>query len=130
AIEDTWFMMGMKGTGSETIVAKDVFIPRAQFFNVAELGGIGKHTPGKRHVGEASDYWPFMPFLRVTAHGAVAGAALAILDFAMETGDRPILYTTYARKAESAMAQGQFGEAAAKIQAAASLMLKNCELID
>ena len=30
-IEDTWFMAGMKGTGSNTIVAKDVFVPEHRF---------------------------------------------------------------------------------------------------
>ena len=31
AIEDTWFMAGMKGTGSNTIVAKVVFVPELRF---------------------------------------------------------------------------------------------------
>ena len=31
AIEDTWFMAGMKGTGSNTIVAHDVFVPEHRF---------------------------------------------------------------------------------------------------
>ena len=30
-IEDTWFVAGMKGTGSNTIVAKDVFVPEHRF---------------------------------------------------------------------------------------------------
>ncbi|WP_188820013.1 acyl-CoA dehydrogenase family protein, partial [Novosphingobium indicum] len=129
-IEDTWHMMGMKGTGSNTIVAKDVFIPKAQFYHVAKLG-IGGHEAGKRHVGEPSDYWPFMPFLRATAHAVVAGAASAILDRVMEAAQkRPIIYTSYSRQAEAVMAQGEIGEAAARISAAVALTLKNCELID
>nr|ART38489.1 G177 [uncultured bacterium] len=129
-IEDTWRMMGMRGTGSNTIVAENVFIPRAQFYHVAKLG-VGGHTPGKRHVGEPSDYWPFMPFLRATAHAVVAGAAGAILERVAEASQkRPIVYTSYAKQAEAVMAQGQFGEAAARIAAAEALTLKNCDLID
>jgi len=30
-IDDTWFMAGMKGTGSNTIIAKDVFVPDHRF---------------------------------------------------------------------------------------------------
>src|SRR5687768_14024337 len=30
-IDDTWFMVGMKGTGSNTIVAKDAFVPDHRF---------------------------------------------------------------------------------------------------
>jgi alkylation response protein AidB-like acyl-CoA dehydrogenase len=129
-IEDTWHMMGMRGTGSNTIVATNVFIPRAQFYHVAKLG-IGGHEPGKIHLGEPSDYWPFMPFLRATAHAVVAGAASAILERVTAAAHRrPIVYTTYAKQAEAVMAQGQFGEAAARIAAAEALTFKNCALID
>ncbi|MFC6910467.1 acyl-CoA dehydrogenase family protein [Novosphingobium lubricantis] len=97
-IDTTWHMMGMKGTGSNTIVAENVFIPRDQFFHVAKLG-IGGHEAGKRHVGEPSDYWPFMPFLRATAHAVVAGAASAILERVRDaSAKRPIVYTSYGRR--------------------------------
>lgn len=129
-IENTWHMMGMKGTGSNTIVAKDAFIPKAQFFNVAKLG-IGGHEPGKRHVGEPSDYWPFMPFLRATAHAVVAGAAAGIMERVMEASHkRPIVYTSYSRQADAVMMQGELGKAAARISAAEALTFKNCDLID
>jgi alkylation response protein AidB-like acyl-CoA dehydrogenase len=129
-IEDTWHMMGMRGTASNTIVAKGVFIPYAQFYHVAKLG-LGGHTPGKRHVGEPSDYWPFMPFLRATAHAVVAGAALEIQARVTEAAQRrPIVYTTYTKQSEAVMAQGQLGEAAARISAAVAVTLKNCDLID
>jgi len=129
-IERTWHMMGMKGTGSDTIVAKDVFIPTEQFFNVS-LTGIGGHEPGKRHVGEPSDYWPFMPFLRATAHAVVAGASAEILDRVMEASKRrPIVYTTYTKQADAVLAQAEIGKAAARISAATTLTLKHCDQID
>jgi alkylation response protein AidB-like acyl-CoA dehydrogenase len=31
SIEDTWFMAGMKGTGSNTIIANDAFVPEHRF---------------------------------------------------------------------------------------------------
>ncbi|MDB6063683.1 MAG: Acyl-CoA dehydrogenase [Verrucomicrobiaceae bacterium] len=130
SIDDTWFMLGMKASGSETIVANDVFIPAAQFYHVAKLG-IGHHEAGKKHVGEPSDFWPFMPFLRATAHGAVAGAALAILERVAEASKkRPIVYTHYKVQSEAVVAQAQFGQAAAKLQAAEALMLKTCRAVD
>jgi len=129
-IDKTWHMLGMKGTGSNTIVAKDAFIPEAQFYNVAKLG-IGGHEEGKRHVGEPSDYWPFMPFLRATAHAVVAGAATGIMERVMEASHkRPIVYTSYKRQSEAVLMQGELGEAAARISAAEALTLKNCDLID
>ncbi len=129
-IDNTWHMMGMKGTGSNTIVAENVFIPKEQFYHVAKLG-IGGHEPGKRHVGEPSDYWPFMPFLRATAHAVVAGAAAAIMERVIDASyKRPIVYTSYARQAEAVMMQGELGKAAARVAAAEALTFKNCDLID
>jgi alkylation response protein AidB-like acyl-CoA dehydrogenase len=36
-IDDTWFMSGMKGTGSHTVVADDVFVPAHRFLSTAKL---------------------------------------------------------------------------------------------
>jgi alkylation response protein AidB-like acyl-CoA dehydrogenase len=129
-IEDSWFMVGMKGTGSETCIAKDIFIPKERFFHLAKLGA-GNHPPDKKHVGEPSDYWPFMPFLRATAHGMVIGAAEAMLEEVVAAADkRPIIYTTYTRQADSAVVQGQLGKIFAKVAAARLLMEKSCGQID
>lgn len=129
-IEDTWFMVGMKGTGSETCVAKDIFVPKSRFFHIAKLG-IGVHPEGKKHVGEPSDYWPFMPFLRATAHGMVVGAAEAMLEEVIEASQtRPIVYTSYTKQVDSAVVQGNVGRIAASVAAAKLLMEKTCGLID
>lgn len=129
-IEDTWHMIGMKGTGSNTIVVDKVFIPHAQFDYVAK-NGMANHHPGKRHVGEPQDYWPFMPFLRATAHCVVGGAALEILDrVTAAMHGRKILYTTYNDQSQCVNAQAQLGEAAARIQAAIAVTLKNVDLVD
>ena len=130
-IEDSWFMNGMRGTGSETCVVEDVFVPSTRIFNIAEQGGIGNHPEGKKHVGEPSDYWPFMPFLRATAHGMVIGAAESMLGEVLEASkSRPIVYTTYKRQADSAVVQAGVGKIAAMVEAARLLMEKTCGQID
>ena len=55
-IEDTWFMAGMKGTGSNTIVAKDVFVPEHRFlpYPPAFGGTIGPSTPTKSSIARRS----------------------------------------------------------------------------
>lgn len=35
--EDTWFNVGMQGTGSNTVIAEDVFVPPARVFDRADL---------------------------------------------------------------------------------------------
>ncbi|MHC8380529.1 acyl-CoA dehydrogenase family protein [Pseudomonas sp. LB3P14] len=130
SIEDTWYMTGMRGTGSETSVAKDVFVPHERFFKVAELG-MGKHPEGKRHVGEPSDYWPFMPFLRATAFGVLVGVAQSILEqVTVAAGKKPIVYTSYTRQSDSAAVQHNLGVAAAKIEATRILVEHETRQID
>ena len=34
SIEDTWFVAGMKGTGSNTVVAEDVFVPEHRYMSM------------------------------------------------------------------------------------------------
>lgn len=129
-IDDTWYPIGLRATGSETIVAKDVFIPTAQFFHTTKLG-IGVHSPDKRYVGEPADYWPFLPFLRGALLGVMVGASMAIRERVTEAASkRPIIYTNYARQADAVMAQGELGKAAAKLNAAEALVINNCGLID
>ena len=50
---DTWFVAGLKGTGSNTVVFNDVFVPEHRLVPPAPPG----HPPGKKHVGEPSDYF-------------------------------------------------------------------------
>ena len=47
-IEDTWFMVGMKGTGSNTIVAKDVFVPEHRFLPYPQAFAGSYRTEFKR----------------------------------------------------------------------------------
>ncbi|WP_306364982.1 acyl-CoA dehydrogenase family protein [Nocardia sp. CC227C] len=45
--EDTWHSVGMQGTGSNTVIAKDVFVPALRTFDRADL------FAGRSHDGEA-----------------------------------------------------------------------------
>ena len=56
AIKDTWFVAGLKGTGSNTVVFTDVFVPEHRLVPPAPPG----QPPGKKHVGEPSDYFALL----------------------------------------------------------------------
>jgi alkylation response protein AidB-like acyl-CoA dehydrogenase len=51
-IEDTWFVAGMCGTGSNTLVAKDVFVPDHRVLPMSKILN-GEHL-ARRHSGEPS----------------------------------------------------------------------------
>jgi alkylation response protein AidB-like acyl-CoA dehydrogenase len=116
-IEDTWFVAGMCGTGSNTLVAKDVFIPDHRILSAARA--MKGDYPHQRLSGEPSDLYALGPILPLVLLGPVVGIAKALLQEVIEgTRKRGITFTTYSRQADSAVVQHQVAEAALKIDSA------------
>jgi 3-hydroxy-9,10-secoandrosta-1,3,5(10)-triene-9,17-dione monooxygenase len=116
-IEDTWFVAGMRGTGSNTLVAKDLFIPEHRILPLIPV--LKGDFPERRHGGEQSDYWAFAPLLPLLLLGPVVGTAKALLEATIEGAQkRGITFTTYTRQADAAIVQHQVAEAALKIDSA------------
>jgi 3-hydroxy-9,10-secoandrosta-1,3,5(10)-triene-9,17-dione monooxygenase len=127
SIQDTWFVAGLKGTGSNTVVFKDAFVPQHRLVPPAPPG----HPPGKKHVGEPSDYFALLPHLRSVMLGVLVGIAEAALEVVVGgTSKRGIVYTTYARQTDSHVVQKEIGEAATMIHTARVLMDTANRLID
>jgi alkylation response protein AidB-like acyl-CoA dehydrogenase len=128
-IEDTWFSVGMQGTGSDTIVAKDVFVPHHLFVPIEK--SFNQHEPGKRHLGEPSDYYSLVTFVRSTGMGLVVGAAEAMLEIVLDGAKtRGVVTTTYARQTDSQVFLRDVGEAATKIRTARRLIEGTTRAID
>ena len=116
-IEDTWFVAGMCGTGSNTLVAKDVFFPDHRALSITEIAN-GKSS-ARRHSGEPSDRYAFLAATALIALSPVIGIAQAMLEKVMEgTRTRGITATTYTRQADAPVLQHQIAEAALKIDSA------------
>jgi alkylation response protein AidB-like acyl-CoA dehydrogenase len=58
-IEDTWFVAGMCGTGSNTLVANDVFVLDHRILSMTKILN-GEHA-ARRHLGEPSDNYAYAP---------------------------------------------------------------------
>jgi 3-hydroxy-9,10-secoandrosta-1,3,5(10)-triene-9,17-dione monooxygenase len=126
-IQDTWLVAGLKGTGSNTVVFKDAFVPQHRVVPPAPPG----QPPGKKHVGEPSDYFALLPHLRSVMLGVLVGMAEAALEVVTGgTSKRGIVYTTYARQTDSHVVQKEIGEAATMIHTARVLMDRANQLID
>jgi 3-hydroxy-9,10-secoandrosta-1,3,5(10)-triene-9,17-dione monooxygenase len=116
-IEDTWFAAGMKGTGSNTVVANKLFVPSHRLMSLR-----GEHADtdwAARYEPEPCDFWPLMSVLVLVLIGPVLGAAEAALE-AVITGahQRGIKYTIYHRRSESAVVQHDIADAAMMIDTA------------
>lgn len=130
-IEDTWDVIGLAGTGSKTLLLKDVFVPghRVVLFADAASG----RTPGSRlyrnRLYAVPIYSHVSACLAATAVGAAAGA---IDDFIAATGGRLTRGSVTGgnnRMAEFPTIQIRVAEAAASVDAARTILLRDLEAI-
>ncbi len=98
-IEETWFTAGMKGTGSNTICATEVFVPDHRIMSVGgALGGV-TGTPYQDEVLYRSAMIPVAALILV---GPVMGLVQRALEFVIEKASRrSISYTFYTKQTES-----------------------------
>lgn len=116
-IVDTWYVTGMQGTGSDTSVAKDVYIPDAQMVLMDERAGQIDRT--KRHFGAPSDLLPAIPVVRTTGIAQLLGAVEAMLEIVQaEAPKKPVLTTTIMPRTNSGSYMRDLGETAASIETA------------
>jgi alkylation response protein AidB-like acyl-CoA dehydrogenase len=112
-IEDTWHVIGLKGTGSHHIVLKDKVVPDAKFF---EIPGGTPCLPGPLYQAVSQ----IIPIL----HGAIAvGIAEGALDELLElanTGWKQLRSATPLRDSETF--QGELGRVSAEIRAARAFL--------
>ena len=118
AIADTWFVTGLQGTGSDTVVADDVFVPDPM---LAAAGG-GTAEARKKHAGAPSDWYPVMAVGRATNLAQLLGGAQQMLELIeADVVKKPLIGTMYQKKAESGAYVHDIGRIAAQ--------LNNAELI-
>ncbi len=113
-IEDTWFMAGMKGTGSNTIVAKDVFVPEHRFLPYPAAFQGSYRT---EHTDEAVYHVALVPVTILILAGSQLGLAQAALDHVVAKAPaRGVTHTNFGKQAESTGFQILVAEAAMKIE--------------
>jgi len=105
-IEDTWYVTGMRGTGSNTVVAHEVFVPHHRIAPFV----IGSDAPQHAHLAG---------ILTVAILGPQLGMADAVLGFVRARAHgRPIAVSVYTSQAEAVPFQLDVAEAATKIDTA------------
>jgi 3-hydroxy-9,10-secoandrosta-1,3,5(10)-triene-9,17-dione monooxygenase len=128
-IEDTWFVAGMCGTGSNTLVAKDVFVPDHRVLAMSKILK-GERLSGI-HSGEPSDNYTWTAANNLIGIAPVIGIAQAMLEKVIEgTNTRGITFTTYSRQADAPVVQHQIAGAALKIDSAWLLAMRSADEIE
>jgi 3-hydroxy-9,10-secoandrosta-1,3,5(10)-triene-9,17-dione monooxygenase len=102
-IEDTWFVAGMCGTASSTVVAEDAFVPAHRIALIGDEVAVGD---------DPADLWPLGSVLALVLIGPLLGAARGCADAVIEKAPgRAISYTTYASTTDSMVAISEVSRA-------------------
>ncbi|MGC9535826.1 flavin-dependent monooxygenase [Streptomyces sp. UG1] len=116
-ILDDWHVSGLAGSGSNSVVARDVFVPAHRALPIGPL--LAGEFPSKR---SADDPFYRMPVLLMfcvwTAPNALGLARSALAEFTERTHRRGITYTFHERQSEATVTHLQVAEAALKLSCA------------
>ncbi|MBA4354450.1 MAG: hypothetical protein C0409_07130, partial [Novosphingobium sp.] len=117
SILDNWRVAGMAGSGSNTIVANDLFVPEALILHTAQTppAEVLLAIPGL----EPRDLWPMESLFPLGVLPPMLGAATAILHaVARSAGARPVVGWTYETQATSQTLSAMIGQSALEIDSA------------
>jgi alkylation response protein AidB-like acyl-CoA dehydrogenase len=128
AIDDTWHVVGLAGTGSKTLVLDNVFVPSHRVLNIADLAS--GTTPGAAlHSHNPTFSVPaFCVISTCLASAAVGAAAGALEDYLARTSNRLThgsITGSNNRMAEFPTVQLRVAEAAACTDAAREILLRD-----
>jgi alkylation response protein AidB-like acyl-CoA dehydrogenase len=130
SIVDDWYATGMSATGSNTIVAENVFVPAHRSVPLPDM--LEARYPGNRH-NAANPYfnYPLSPVLTVNAGGTPIGMAKGALEtFRDRLPGRGIAYTFYTNKSEATVTHLQVAEAVLTLDSADAHVRKATALLD
>jgi 3-hydroxy-9,10-secoandrosta-1,3,5(10)-triene-9,17-dione monooxygenase len=128
-IIDDWHTSGLRGSGSVTTIARDVFVPQERILPIGPVMA-GQH----RSIANANSpvyRAPFMPTACTTVSAPALGLAKAAKDaFFERLPGRKITYTNYENQREAPLTHLQVAEAQVKIDEAEFHAYRAADLLD
>lgn len=113
-IVDDWDTSGLRGTGSVSTVAKDLFIPAERVVPLPVV--LQGQTLSKRNADSPVYRSPLLPVAAASSVGTLVGTARGAMDaFLSRLPDRKITYTAYESQRQAPITHLQVAEAALKI---------------
>ncbi|MCM6772866.1 flavin-dependent monooxygenase [Nocardia sp. CDC159] len=116
-IDDVWNVVGLRGTGSNTLVVKDVFVPRHRFLSYKTMNEL--QSPGLQQNTDPLYKMPWGTIHPTTISAPIVGMAYGALDAHIEHQGRRIRAAYAGEKAkDDPFAKVRIAEAASDIDAA------------
>ncbi len=128
-ILDDWYATGMSATGSNTIVADNVFVPAYRCLRLPDM--LEARLPARHNADNPYFNYPLSPVLTVNAGGTPLGMAQGALEeFRARLPGRGIAYTFYTNKAEAPVTHLQLADAALTLESADAHVRRAAALLD
>ena len=128
-IDDNWYTMGLTGTGSKTIVCKDVFIPAHRRVTFAEL--VSGNSPGYRALQNNLYRYPILSLvayaISTPALGALNGAVDTFLDAMSGRMTRGAVVLGGSKVRDFQAVQMRVGRAVANLKAGKAMLFAQIE---
>jgi 3-hydroxy-9,10-secoandrosta-1,3,5(10)-triene-9,17-dione monooxygenase len=114
-LEQSWYTVGMRGTGSDTVVAQNVFVPHHRVIPMNVITDEAAHEPDDLNQARL----PFAPVASLALVGPLLGLGTAALKDVIDTATTKPLHNTYfPRQSDSAGVQIQIADAALALRTA------------
>jgi alkylation response protein AidB-like acyl-CoA dehydrogenase len=128
-IVDDWQVSGLCGTGSNTVLGEDIYVPGDRMMHFADAKE-GRFR-SERNADTPLYRTPIASTIVTTGSIGLPGVARAALDhFRGRVQGRPITYTTYGDQSQAPIRHHQAAEAALRIRAADALTFEAADIVD
>jgi alkylation response protein AidB-like acyl-CoA dehydrogenase len=130
-IENTWDVAGLRGTGSESVVAEDLFVPAHRTIDMSLLQSSDFHLYPTPYKDEALYRAAAHPLLALAICLTPVGLAQAAFDLAVADAQRrPLAGTTFALQKDSTSFQNEISDAAMLLDTARLHMFRAADDLD
>jgi alkylation response protein AidB-like acyl-CoA dehydrogenase len=126
---DDWHTAGMRGTGSVSTVAENVFVPPERILSLGAM--LHEQYESKQNAEAPVFRGPVLPTVAASSVGTMLGLGKAARDdFFSRLPGRHITYTAYSAQAEAPVTHLQVADACLKIDAAEFHARRLADLVD
>ena len=120
AVDDMWYCSGMEGTGSNDLIAENLFIPDVRSEALPDMS-LGRGSGTELNNGPRFTH-PMLPLLSIAAATPAIGAAKRALALFQERLGGRAIYGTLTKQAERQSAQVLLGVSTVHVQSAETLI--------
>jgi 3-hydroxy-9,10-secoandrosta-1,3,5(10)-triene-9,17-dione monooxygenase len=129
-IIDDWYTSGLRGSGSVTTIAQDLFVPTERVLPIGPVLAVGQHR-SRLNANSAIFKALFMPVACTTVASVALGLARGAKDaFFERLPGRKITYTSNENQAEAPLTHTEVAQAIQRIDETGFHVFRTAEMID